>query len=299
MVTPMPFARQRVCGHEYHEATEFGEAEMQYCACDTGAIGRCANDHRPVCGYHSKLRDGRRLCDECAARFDQDVANAKMDAALGEVRARVARIRAACEELARVPDPADQVLLLLLLAQSFKIFHGCTQEASARALPELHQTLRAAASALRGPATSELLDASSQQPTLWTCKPAMIGHWLRTGRLRGAGLTKLRLVSYEKGLFGGLKRVPRGHVKGWRIQTAIAGSSGPYGSSGKPSEYVLTDGTVGVGDALSADSKREDIRISHVLILMDKGHLTPPVFPASVTACLAELADVKIPAATA
>lgn len=79
---------------------------------------------------------------------------------------------------------------------------------SERALPELHQILLEAATAIHGSATSELLDASTQDPALWTLKlSALIGLWQLTGRLRGG--VELRLVSYEKGLLGGLKRGSR------------------------------------------------------------------------------------------
>ena len=86
---------------------------------------------------------------------------------------------------------------------------------------------------------------------------------------------------------------------GWEFQSATGGGSDRYGSGGKPDAYVLTDGTIGVMRELSAGAKREDADLSHVLLLMDKGHLVPPAFPVSVVACLAELADVKIPSSTA
>jgi hypothetical protein len=34
------------------------------CACGTYSIGRCSECHKDVCGNHSKLFEGRRLCDE-------------------------------------------------------------------------------------------------------------------------------------------------------------------------------------------------------------------------------------------
>ena len=52
-----------VCGHEYQEAAPAGGDASAMCECGTFAIGQCAECSRPVCGSHSKLVDGRRLCE--------------------------------------------------------------------------------------------------------------------------------------------------------------------------------------------------------------------------------------------
>jgi hypothetical protein len=299
MMVPVPFAQQLVCGHEYHEATDLGDGEMQYCSCDTGAIGRCADDHRPVCGYHSALRDGRRLCTECIARFDADVANATLEAKYGELRARLDKVRVTCAALADVGDPVDRLLALLQLAQwaRFGVYKERVEDAlRERAEPELLKILRSAARTLLEPPSSDLWDVSSDYPTSWTFKPAaLMQHWLQTGRLRASSGAGLKLSAYEKGFFGGMKRVTRGHITGWQIQSGSSGSSGQYGSSGAPDIYALADGTVGSAShasrEVSAQARREDMEVTHVLLLIARKHLMPADLPDAVTTHLNELSS--------
>lgn len=63
IVGPQLTTRFVVCGHEYHEAVPLSGEPSGTCECGTFAIGRCAECSRPVCGSHSKLVDGRRLCE--------------------------------------------------------------------------------------------------------------------------------------------------------------------------------------------------------------------------------------------
>lgn len=311
MKAPMAFPRQRVCGHEYHEASGLVEGEMQYCACETGAIGRCAIDHRPVCGYHSKMRGGRRLCDQCAAQFDlaaanaqAAAANAKLDGQVAELQPRLDGIRTACRALAAVPDPADRLLALMLVAEraSQVVFGGCPREVTERATPELHQLLMAEGSALCTPDVAALLRTTARNPALWTFNgPALMQHWQHTGRLREAG-SSLRLITTEKGRFGGVKRRTRGYINAWKIETGRAGSSGPYGGTARePDVYLLSDGTIGKPDfrsvELSAARERDEIELSHVLEFIRLRILARPALGPAVTTCLAEQAGTEFPAA--
>jgi hypothetical protein len=309
MKVPMAVPRQRVCGHEYHEASGL-EGEMQYCACGTGAIGRCAIDHRPVCGYHSKMRDGRRLCDQCVARFDlaaanaqAGAANAKLDGQVAGLGPRLDRIRAACQALADVPDPADRLLGVMLVAERAPqvVFEGCAKEVTERGTPGLQQLLMAEGNTLRTPDVAALLKTSARNPALWTFNgPALMQHWQRTGRLREAD-SLLRLITHEKGRFGGVKRKAREHLQAWMIKAGQSGYGGPYGgSAGAPDEYVLIDGTIGKPGFrsfdLSAAREREEIELSHVLELMRLRILARPALGPAVAARLAE-AGATFPAA--
>jgi hypothetical protein len=51
------------CGREYQEGQSSGAALI--CSCGTFAIGVCAEAGEPVCGTHSALLHGRRLCSGC------------------------------------------------------------------------------------------------------------------------------------------------------------------------------------------------------------------------------------------
>lgn len=53
--------RSGPCGHRFH-AGSHREAAGGYCTCGTYAIGICAECRAPVCGDHSDLLGGRRLC---------------------------------------------------------------------------------------------------------------------------------------------------------------------------------------------------------------------------------------------
>jgi hypothetical protein len=53
--------REVICGTRYAEGNG-SEMTGSTCACGTFAIGMCAKCQTPVCGDHSALWDGRRLC---------------------------------------------------------------------------------------------------------------------------------------------------------------------------------------------------------------------------------------------
>lgn len=67
----------RTCGVRYHEAAGGGVTLL--CECSTFAIGICGECMKPVCGDHSRLLDGQRLCishvhakEEAAAKAAQE-----------------------------------------------------------------------------------------------------------------------------------------------------------------------------------------------------------------------------------
>lgn len=303
MMSPVPYAYQRVCRHRYHLATDLGDDEMQYCACETGAIGRCANDHKPVCGDHSTLRAGRRLCMECAGRFDADqaaaAAEAKRNAVLEELRPWLDEVRAICAALRKLPDPTDRFLILQSLAQH-AARRSRTDGGAVLAADELGPILNAAADELLGKRSSPFWDAISQHPGSWRMKPrALIPHWEQSGRLRTRGKVRLRITSWQKGIFGGMKRVTLGQIEGWQIRTGSLGTSGTYGSAGSPDVYVLTDGTLGstayrTRDLAQMEGGRE-IDNSDVWMLHAADHLASPPVPAEVATAIQSLTGIPFP----
>lgn len=58
---------QRECRTEYHEG---GAATAEVCRCGTFAIGRCSDCGVAICGDHSALRDGKRVCSDCTQKID-------------------------------------------------------------------------------------------------------------------------------------------------------------------------------------------------------------------------------------
>jgi len=126
------------------------------------------------------------------------------------------------------------------------VFAECSKEVTERAAPELHQMLMAEGEALRGPDVSAFLSTNARNPALWTFNgPALMQHWQQAGRLSDVNCS-LRLIAYEKGRFGGLKRRTREYLQAWQIQVGRSGYSDSYGGSpGAPDVYVLIDGTIG------------------------------------------------------
>jgi hypothetical protein len=156
--------------------------------------------------------------------------------------------------------------------------------------------------ALRDQEIAALLNTTARNPALWTFNgPALMQHWRQAGRLRDVNCS-LRLIAYEKGRFGGLKRRTREYIQAWKIEAGRSGYSGPYGgSSGAPDVYVLIDGTIGKPGLqrfeLPVVAERAQMELSHVLELMRLRYLAPPALTPAVATCLAEQAHVKFPAA--
>lgn len=261
-MAPAPFAAQRVCGHEYYEATELG-GEMQFCAiCDSnGAVGRCAIDHRMVCGYHSKMRDGRRVCDECVSRQEaaaaaaaaqaaRDAANARAEAASRTLRTYLDQVHATCAALSGVKDPADRFLVLVLIAQE-KSRHlaGVDFPEAQHAGAELNQILASAGRSLLGRDSALSWDASVDGAPSCAAKwAALIDRWYETGRLSRSMSVNLRLTSYRRKAFRSMpSRVTHGYIRGWQIDVGSPSNRirPGYGEPGTPDTYVLADGTVG------------------------------------------------------
>lgn len=62
MVVP----HHQICGHEYQEASD-GPAVHVPCECGTDSIGTCKRCGRRICGMHSQVSDGYRVCAWCRA----------------------------------------------------------------------------------------------------------------------------------------------------------------------------------------------------------------------------------------
>lgn len=68
----VPVPGSAACGHRYQGGTPVNAAGV--CACQTNAIGTCAECARPVCGDHSELAEDKRICVTCLqARATQEM----------------------------------------------------------------------------------------------------------------------------------------------------------------------------------------------------------------------------------
>ncbi len=303
MVSPMAVPVDRVCGHQYQEAAPQTGGHMEFCyRCSTGMIGRCDNDARSVCGFHSKMRADRRLCDECVVRFDEQAAQARLDAAFDEkLRPSIELCAKVCQQLESLAEPADRWLMLTITAAAAE---GATRfddrRLGERALRELGEVLELAADRLLGQQRSFDWIVAEGDPRHWRFDAGiLVGHLARTDRLPSASATMLRLVKERLGIVrGGFKTIAS--LRGWLFSTGTRGSSGPYGGSGYPDRYVLEDGTRGEtwhgGDELSPPwdrrqtepPKRQAITTEMLTALLSQGRLRFPDLPPQVLESLRE-----------
>jgi hypothetical protein len=283
---------------------------MQFCTiCDSnGAVGRCAIDHRMVCGYHSKMSDGRRVCDECFSAQEAAAANVRAEAAARTIRTYLDQVRVTCAALSDVEDPADRFLVLLLIAlETNRNLGGVDFPGGQRVEAELDQILASAGRSLLAPDSSLSWDASGYDAALWAPQwAALMGRWYETGRLSRQSSVNLRLISYRrKALRSTPSPVTHGHIRGWQIDIGSSGNwiMPGYGEPGTPDRYVLADGTVGDtahrSHELQANLKRSSVGPSQLLLLFEVEPRTCPALPASLVGSLADLTGLRIPSSSA
>src|SRR3954454_6481660 len=103
---PIP-VRSHPCGHRYHEGSGVAES----CACGTFAIGHCQRCGKAVCGDHSGLLAGVRLCTHCF-RAQAEKEQRATEAAKAAQEAERQRERASLiEELEAAAGEAPRFLL--------------------------------------------------------------------------------------------------------------------------------------------------------------------------------------------
>lgn len=99
----------RPCGNQYAEKTA-SSAGGGRCFCNTYSIGSCTDCHREVCGFHSSLDTGERVCSECATTRQSDRATREADEQHRREQAELAR---RAEELRVALDERLQRLRLI------------------------------------------------------------------------------------------------------------------------------------------------------------------------------------------
>jgi hypothetical protein len=287
MMSPVSIPFQRRCGRRYHENVSSSEVIVELCSCGTGMIGRCANDNRPVCGDHSRLRGSKRLCDSCVAEHDTRVAEERRAKLWSDLRSRVDVSLGSLDGLRIIDDDATRALLL---QHSFDTRHRATPAAWHRdAAPvlgtELQQYIRESYASARdrlfSASVGEGWDLSSRDPRLWKLDAtALVPAWDRDGRL--VAPVVIKVAEMRRGLLGGYKAATIGRTAGWLIATGSFGSSGTYGTPGSPDVYVLRDGTTAsVGHTskklhVNRDETRNNFPVAkatHLISLQQRGYL--------------------------
>lgn len=102
---PLDVRVSQVCGVRYHEGTVGVDTPL--CSCRTFSIGVCSTCGSPVCGDHSELSSGLRLCLQCLAERTDAEAVERTRAA--EERAR-RQIERAATAAARAPEVLQRFL---------------------------------------------------------------------------------------------------------------------------------------------------------------------------------------------
>jgi hypothetical protein len=322
---PVLFSRQRVCEDEYYDATGRGDEEMQFCAiCDSnGAIGRCAKDRRMVCGYHSKMHDDVRLCNECLEQLAVVKAQEEADAKEAQVRAAEAeayaearaqlselgphldKVRAICASLPDVRDSIDQALVLILLAHSAARVivrysshkYSSDRNAAVHALvnSEVRRILSSTAKALLDEQITPLWDLASDDPTSWSVDwAALMNYWQHAEKLRLG--SHLRLVSYEEGRLRTRKRVKEGRIRAWMIASGTASTPMMYGGGGDPGSpptYLLADGTCAStsNHEISIDESRPSMSIMTLGPFFGIEKRARPILPNRTAVLLEEVTE--------
>lgn len=204
---PQTVWRTRICGREYHEGAGATEATQQ-CECGTYAIGACSSCGTPICGTHSALHDGRRLClpEFNTAQEEAAAEQARRDAAAVEERLAAQR-NETLMFLRAIADADERFFLAAMMGGGYQ-WHGL-------AIPtpdQLRELIAGASTVLAGP---------SPDPSTWDWDAGKVVAWLRTRpTARPIEVTEYEL---KLGRFGRRKRVLTGRWDGWVIGRRSSG----------------------------------------------------------------------------
>ncbi len=180
------------CGAEYAEA---GPGAFLVCACRTVAIGLCAACGVPVCGLHSELCAGRRLCEADNPRLRAEARRIDVTerAEAAAVALRVEWTERLREELKGAHPIERAVRVMTLLSED---------EVRSRGSRMSHQVMSVFAWALGGYWTGDLMKKPTwdhEQVLEWflgAVKTAPTPHQILVSRkVRGLGELKAKLVS--------------------------------------------------------------------------------------------------------
>ena len=264
---------EEVCLYRYQDGSARSR-QSQLCGCGTFSIGRCYRDGRFVCGDHSQLLEGKRLCEDC-------ISSIRLERQLGEVQPFLDQLEQACGSLVEVRDPFDRAAALLRLRRLLLAPPAVRSLVDA----EHQRILERAVSELFNGAELAELGAFVGDPKSWSIDAkSWVDHWQATDAIR-APLEELRLTEMRQGRFtNNLKEVTVGRISGWMINegsAAVNDGKGSY-SDGSPPRYLLVDATlsyVGYRNSIRADHPRPTLDADTAVSLAAFGPVRLPKLP--------------------
>lgn len=252
------------CGAEYQEG---GAVSVEECSCGTFAIGRCGECRQPVCGSHSGLWEGRRLCEphlraaHAAAQKQQAEAQARgvADAIAASVRSWDGWLAAARATLAQTPDPVERtVRVVAALSGSWP-----------GRLPEDRQLLLTLL-------LPEQLAGLEPDVRWWWDHDAVQAWFLQAVKVPPV---KLKVVSGRRTLLGGTKR-EQTRAPGWEFPNGSTVGHGEGHMRWWLSVSVLADGRRLLGANADAGS-RTGFNETALTLMAERAQLELlPAFPS-------------------
>lgn len=231
------------CGAEYPEAdSSMQAASLPMCACNTFAIGTCSRCGNPVCGIHSRVIKGQRVCGSCSAREVVDLRRTVEEAEAARTTA-----------ILSIEHPVERFLVAIL----------------AHLGPGPWATAGATASILDG---SELRNRLSKfdfdnvvedTRKVWRIVPSSVAPWV-ADRLTRIGVepdSSVETAERIYHLFGGAKERVTGTFAAWRFPQAIAIPRSIETPSGDGYVMETVDGYVTVGGHITSRLGQLDVGI--------------------------------------
>ena len=194
-------------------------------------------------------------------------------------------LRLLLDHVARMDDPADRFLVLLLYPNPLMPYK----------FQEEVENLLAHASLTLLPRTGEEpWHLGNGHPRAWTFDPGpLLQRWRRSNRLSAP--VELQRVHYE-GRRG--RRVVDGVVDAWQIEVGRLAPDRPLsGTSDTPDFYVLGDGTIAVVNFQSREidrgRNRRKVSLDDISKLIELGYLSIPPLPAEALAALTSITGFR------
>ena len=253
------------------------------CNCGTFAIGQCPSCGIAVCGTHSLLRDGLRLCLNCNGRADAEAAHAMREGReSADMTAYEQKLRLVTEAMSREQDPVARYLIAILAGPRtyrsplpVSMYDPPLPPSTVRLALRTAETLR---SLLLTPITS-VFDATGLDAYEWSFDATELMAWVAGQPQVGPGI-EITLQRARPTSWGGLQTVSR--ETGWLIDSASWHSDYvPWGEM-----YALSNGTfAGIPHAARKAGHDQLVATRPRTPAPDRGtmrHIHPRDHPASI-----------------
>jgi hypothetical protein len=240
---PQPIAWQEPCNTEYHEVA--GDQELDHemplaCSCGTFAIGQCPSCGVAVCGTHSLMRSGQRLCLDCNSRAEAEASRiTRKTRESADMTAYEQKLSVVTQAMSQEQDAVARYLIAVLAGPR------TYRSPLPQRFPDVPLPPRAARLALR---TAETLrsslgvpkareyDATGPDAYEWPFDATELMAWVARHPQVGPG-TEITLQRARPTSWGGVQTVAR--ITGWLADSA----SWHAGSFPWHEMYALSDGS--------------------------------------------------------